>query len=91
MNIPKTMQAMVLEGHGGLEQLVFHDNWPTPEPNDHEAPMSIRARAGIPKRSPKPLPAAPMQKSMMKIQPGVGHPLRSLAYRVLMPLVLSLL
>ncbi len=43
MNIPKTMQAMVLEGHGGLEQLVFHDNWPTPTPNDNEVLIKIAA------------------------------------------------
>jgi len=34
---------MVLEGHGGLEQLVFHDNWPTPEPNDNEVLIKVAA------------------------------------------------
>jgi len=43
MNIPKTMQAMVLEGHGGLEQLVYHDNWPTPQPNDDEVLIKVGA------------------------------------------------
>jgi len=43
MNIPKTMQAMVLEGHGGLEQLVFHDNWPTPEPSENEVLVKVAA------------------------------------------------
>ncbi|SVA42996.1 uncharacterized protein METZ01_LOCUS95850, partial [marine metagenome] len=23
------MQAVVLTGHGGLDKLVFHDDWPT--------------------------------------------------------------
>jgi len=43
MTIPKTMQAMVLEGHGGLEQLVYHDNWPVPEINDDEVLIKVAA------------------------------------------------
>lgn len=31
-DIPVTMTAFVLEGHGGLDKLVLHDNWPVPEP-----------------------------------------------------------
>ncbi|SVC55270.1 uncharacterized protein METZ01_LOCUS308124, partial [marine metagenome] len=27
--LPKTMHAIVLTGHGGLDKLVFHDDWPT--------------------------------------------------------------
>ena len=30
--LPKTMHAIVLTGHGGLDKLVFHDDWPTPVP-----------------------------------------------------------
>ena len=33
--IPKTMQAVVLTGHGGLDKLVFHDDWPTPVSYTH--------------------------------------------------------
>lgn len=43
MIIPETMNAMVLEGHGGLEQLVFHDNWPTPSPDDNEVVIKVAA------------------------------------------------
>jgi len=43
MTIPKTMQAMVLEGHGGLDQLVFHEDWPTPEPDDNEVLIKVAA------------------------------------------------
>ena len=43
MNIPETMQAMVLEGHGGLEQLVFHEQWPCPKPNDDEVLIKVAA------------------------------------------------
>lgn len=31
--IPKTMRAMVTTGHGGLDKLAFHDNWPVPQPD----------------------------------------------------------
>ncbi|MGA0151097.1 MAG: alcohol dehydrogenase family protein [Luminiphilus sp.] len=31
IEIPTTMQAFVLMGHGDLDQLVFHDDWPIPE------------------------------------------------------------
>ena len=33
MTIPTTMNAMVLTGHGGLDKLEFHENWPTPNRN----------------------------------------------------------
>ncbi len=32
MNVPETMQAMVLVGHGGMDKLEWHENWPTPRP-----------------------------------------------------------
>ena len=31
-DLPTTMRAMVTMGHGGLEQMVFHPEWPRPEP-----------------------------------------------------------
>lgn len=43
MIIPETMQAMVLQGHGGFEQLVFHDNWLTPTPGDNEVLIKVAA------------------------------------------------
>ncbi len=41
--IPKTMQAMVLVGHGGLDQLVLHDDWPVPEPASNEVLIQVSA------------------------------------------------
>ncbi len=38
-DIPATMTAFVLEGHGGLDKLVLHDYWPVPEPA-HNGVMS---------------------------------------------------
>ncbi|MBX2838623.1 MAG: alcohol dehydrogenase family protein [Gammaproteobacteria bacterium] len=37
------MQAMVLKGHGGLEQLEFHDDWPIPEVKDREVLIQVAA------------------------------------------------
>jgi len=42
MTAPKTMNAMVLEGHGGLDKLVWHDDWPVPQP----APGQVLIRVG---------------------------------------------
>lgn len=30
--LPKTMKAMVLTGHGGLDKYEWHEDWPVPEP-----------------------------------------------------------
>ena len=30
--IPNRMRAMVTMGHGGLNQLVYHKDWPCPTP-----------------------------------------------------------
>ena len=43
MTIPETMQAMVLTGHGGLDKLEFHENWPTPKPQPHEVLIRVAA------------------------------------------------
>ena len=40
--IPETMCAMVTMGHGGLDQMVFHDDWPTPV----AGPDSVLVRVG---------------------------------------------
>lgn len=42
-DIPATMTAFVLEGHGGLDKLVLHDNWPVPEPADNEVLIKVAA------------------------------------------------
>ncbi len=31
-DLPNTMKAMVLTGHGGLDKLVWHENWPVAVP-----------------------------------------------------------
>jgi hypothetical protein len=31
MPVPRTMNAMLLTGHGGPEKWVFENNWPTPD------------------------------------------------------------
>ncbi|MGC6485060.1 MAG: zinc-binding dehydrogenase [Candidatus Puniceispirillales bacterium] len=41
-DIPKTMKAMVLHGHGGLDQLRWHEDWPCPQP----APGEVLIRVG---------------------------------------------
>jgi NADPH:quinone reductase-like Zn-dependent oxidoreductase len=40
--IPETMRAMVTMGHGGLDQLMFRDDWPTPVPG----PGDVLVRVG---------------------------------------------
>ena len=30
--IPKTMRAVVLTGHGGMDKLEYHTDWPVPVP-----------------------------------------------------------
>ena len=41
--IPDTMRAVVLTGHGGLDKLVFHENWPTPVPETDEVLIRVGA------------------------------------------------
>ena len=43
MNIPDTMQAYVLEGHGDLDKLVFHEDWPVPVPGEQEVLIKVAA------------------------------------------------
>ncbi|MEM9579493.1 MAG: alcohol dehydrogenase family protein [Pseudomonadota bacterium] len=43
MTLPKTMTAMVTMGHGGLDQLVLHEDWPTPEPAPGEVLIKVKA------------------------------------------------
>lgn len=42
MTIPSKMTAMVTMGHGDLDQLVLHNDWPTPSP----APGDVLIRVG---------------------------------------------
>ncbi|WP_254451535.1 alcohol dehydrogenase family protein [Ruegeria sp. HKCCA5763] len=43
MSLPETMKAMVTMGHGGLEQMVLHENWPRPEPATGEVLIKVGA------------------------------------------------
>ncbi len=43
MTVPDQMRAAVLMGHGGLDQLVYHDDWPTPQPKPDEVLVKVGA------------------------------------------------
>lgn len=42
-DIPKTMKAMVLKGHGGLDAYEWHEDWPVPEPGPQEVLIKVGA------------------------------------------------
>ena len=41
--VPGTMRAVVLHGHGGLEQLQYHEDWPTPVPAGSDVLIRVHA------------------------------------------------
>ena len=41
--IPETMNAVILTGHGGLDRLEFHQDWPTPRPGPGEVLIRVGA------------------------------------------------
>ena len=41
--IPNTMRAVVLTGHGGLDKLVYHEDWPTPQAGPGEVLIKVHA------------------------------------------------
>lgn len=43
MPLPKTMRAMVTMGHGDLDQIVQHDEWPRPDPAPGEVLVKVGA------------------------------------------------
>jgi len=43
MKLPDTMRACVLTGHGGLDKLVLHENWPTPKPGNDDVLIKVAA------------------------------------------------
>ena len=43
MTLPPTMRAMVTMGHGDMDQLVFHPDWPRPDPAAGEVLIRVRA------------------------------------------------
>ena len=42
-SLPTTMRAMVLTGHGGLERLELHEDWPVPRPGPREVLIRVAA------------------------------------------------
>lgn len=43
MTLPSTMRAMVTMGHGDLDMMVFHPDWPRPDPAPGEALIRVGA------------------------------------------------
>lgn len=43
MTLPKTMGAMVTMGHGDLDQMVWHADWPRPDPGPDEVLIKVGA------------------------------------------------
>ena len=43
MNLPSKMRAMVTMGHGDLDQMILHDDWPRPEPAAGEVLIRVGA------------------------------------------------
>jgi len=43
MIIPNTMRAFVLTGHGDMDKLVFHNDWPVPQPGAGEVLIQVKA------------------------------------------------
>lgn len=43
MSLPATMRAMVTTGHGGLEKLEYHKDWPRPDPGPGEVLVKVGA------------------------------------------------
>lgn len=43
MALPQRMRAVVLSGHGGLDKLVYREDWPTPQPGTGEVVIRVGA------------------------------------------------
>ncbi len=43
MSLPETMRAMVTIGHGDLDQIVLHEDWPRPDPGPDEVLIRVGA------------------------------------------------
>ncbi|QGX98816.1 alcohol dehydrogenase [Roseovarius faecimaris] len=42
-DLPQTMRAMVLTGHGGLDKYEWHEDWPTPTPGPDDVVIRVGA------------------------------------------------
>ena len=43
IELPAVMRAMVTEGHGGLDKVVLHEDWPRPDPSAGEVLIRVGA------------------------------------------------
>ena len=43
MTVPKSMRAVVLTRHGGMDALEHHDDWPTPQPTPDQVLIKVGA------------------------------------------------
>ena len=43
LHLPETMAAMVTMGHGGLDQMVWHERWPCPRPSAGQVMIRVGA------------------------------------------------
>jgi len=43
MTLPNSMRAVVLTGHGGLEKLAYHNDWPVPVPGANDVLIKVGA------------------------------------------------
>lgn len=43
MSLPDKMRAFVLKGHGDMDQLVYHDDWPMPVVGDNDVLIKVAA------------------------------------------------
>lgn len=43
MTYPSTMKAIVLTGHGGMDKLEYHTDWPVPQPTPHQVLIKVHA------------------------------------------------
>ncbi|MEC8042529.1 MAG: hypothetical protein VX181_17815, partial [Pseudomonadota bacterium] len=48
MSLPKTMKAMVLTAHGGMDCLAWREDMPVPQPRPDEVLVQVGAAAGLP-------------------------------------------
>ena len=65
-NIPQTMKAMVLHGHGGLDMLRWHEDWPCPVPAAGEVLIRVGACA------PTTLMSTPARRGIEISQEGIS-------------------
>jgi hypothetical protein len=68
-DIPKNMRAVLLTGHGGLDQYAYRQDWPTPQAEAGEVLIKVRA-CGLNNTDVNTLPKT------YRMQPRALHSLR---------------